>query len=173
MMNNNDRLVRLRYALDIKDSDMVEIFKLGDKVVTVKDVQQLLTKTKQDQEEVDEEHTENEYVKACDNQTLESFLNGLIVFKRGKKEDSSGEAKKHQSMIKNDRSVNNVLLKKVKIALTLTSDDMLDILDEAGVYISNSELSAVLRKEGQRNYKECGDRYARNFLKGLALRYRR
>ncbi|WP_225744864.1 DUF1456 family protein [Marinilactibacillus sp. Marseille-P9653] len=171
-MNNNDRLVRLRYALDIKDNDMVEIFKLGDKVVTVKDVQQLLTKIKQNQEESEEEHTANEYVKACDNQTLESFLNGLIVFKRGKKEESSGETKKHQSMIKNDRSVNNVLLKKVKIALTLTSDDMLDILDEAGVYISNSELSAVLRKEGQRNYKECGDRYARNFLKGLALRYR-
>ncbi|MFC6464405.1 DUF1456 family protein [Marinilactibacillus sp. GCM10026970] len=171
-MNNNDRLVRLRYALDIKDNDMVEIFKLGDKVVTVKDIQQLLKKTKQDQEDAEEEHTENEYVKACDNATLEAFLNGLIVFKRGKKEESSGESKKHQSMIKNDRSVNNVLLKKVKIALTLTSDDMLDILDEAGVYISNSELSAVLRKEGQRNYKECGDRYARNFLKGLALRYR-
>ncbi|MEG0553291.1 MAG: DUF1456 family protein, partial [Carnobacterium sp.] len=79
---------------------------------------------------------------------------------------------KGEVMIKNDRSVNNVLLKKLKIALSLTSDDILEILDETGVHLSKSELSAVLRREGQRNYKECGDRYARNFLKGLAIRYR-
>ena len=28
-MENQDILIRLRYALDIKDTDMVEIFKLG------------------------------------------------------------------------------------------------------------------------------------------------
>lgn len=172
-MNNNDRLIRLRYALDIKDLDMVEIFKLGDKEVTIEEIQQMLAKSNNSQPEADEEaYKENEYMKKCDNVTLEAFLNGLIIYKRGRQEAKPGETKKHKSMIKNDRSINNVLLKKVKIALSLTSEDMLDILDEAGVYISNSELSAVLRKEGQRNYKECGDRYARNFLKGLALRYR-
>jgi uncharacterized protein YehS (DUF1456 family) len=46
---------------------------------------------------------------------------------------------------------------------------MLAILKEAGVNLSNSELSSVLRRKGQRNYKECGDRYIRNFLKGLAI----
>ena len=71
--------------------------------------------------------------------------------------------------IKNNESVNNILLKKVKIALALTSEDMLDILEDAGVIITKGELSAVLRKEGHKNYKECGDRYARNFLKGLAI----
>jgi uncharacterized protein YehS (DUF1456 family) len=74
--------------------------------------------------------------------------------------------------IKDNRSVNNVLLKKLKIALSLTSEDMLDILGKAGVVITKGELSAVLRKEGQKNYKECGDRYARNFLKGLSIKYR-
>jgi uncharacterized protein YehS (DUF1456 family) len=49
---------------------------------------------------------------------------------------------------------------------------MIDILEEAGVMITKGELSAILRKVGHRNYKECGDRYARNFLKGLTLRYR-
>ena len=66
----------------------------------------------------------------------------------------------------------NILLKRVKIALALTSEDMLDILAAAGVIITKGELGAVLRKEGHRNYKVCGDRYARNFLKGLALKYR-
>ena len=49
---------------------------------------------------------------------------------------------------------------------------MLEILEEAGVMITKGELSAVFRKEGHKNYKECGDRYARNFLKGLTLKYR-
>lgn len=173
-MNNNDRLVRLRYALDIKDAEMVDIFKLGDLEITKEEVQQLLTKVKgkQSQEE-DEGYSVNEYLKKCKNTVLESFLNGLIIFKRGKQEMKPGESvKKAEVMIKNDQSVNNVLLKKLKIALSLTSDDILEILDETGVHISKSELSAVLRREGQRNYKECGDRYARNFLKGLAYRYR-
>ncbi len=60
----------------------------------------------------------------------------------------------------------------MKIGLALTSEDMLEILAEAGVTITKGELSAVLRKEGHRNYKVCGDRYARNFLKGLAIKYR-
>lgn len=64
------------------------------------------------------------------------------------------------------------MLKKVKIAFSLTSHDILDIMALAGLEISNSELSAVLRKEGHRNYKTCGDRYLRYFLKGLALDYR-
>ncbi|MGB3160090.1 MAG: DUF1456 family protein [Carnobacterium sp.] len=173
-MNNNDRLVRLRYALDIKDSEMVEMFKLGDLEITKEEVQQLLTKVKSKQTQADEEgYSVNEYMKKCKNTILEAFLNGLIVFKRGKKEAQPGEqTSKVEGMIKNDRSVNNVMLKKLKIALSLTSDDILGILDETGVHLSKSELSAVLRREGQRNYKECGDRYARNFLKGLALRYR-
>ena len=61
-----------------------------------------------------------------------------------------------------------MLLKK----LELTSEDILEILEAAGVKITKGELSAVLRKEGHRNYKVCGDRYARNFLKGLAIKYR-
>ena len=103
---------------------------------------------------------------------LECFLNGLIIKNRGKQDAKTADSRKQEQMIKSDQSVNNVMLKKVKIALSLTSDDILDILDAAGVTISKSELSAVLRKEGHRNYKVCGDRYARNFLKGLAIRYR-
>jgi len=169
-MNNNDRLVRLRYALDLKDEEVVEIFGLGDMDITKEEVQQLLARQKENEE--DEEFAENMYVKECDNHTLESFLNGLIVYKRGRQTSKSGEPVKQTFTLKHDKDVNNVLLKKVKIALTLTSDDILDILDDTGVHLSNSELSAVLRKEGHRNYKECGDRYARNFLKGLAMEYR-
>ena len=47
-----------------------------------------------------------------------------------------------------------------------------DMLEDEGVFLSKSELSAVLRREGHRNYKVCGDRYIRNFLKALAKQYR-
>ncbi|EGQ24036.1 hypothetical cytosolic protein [Sporosarcina newyorkensis 2681] len=164
LLNNNDILTRLRYALDIKDTAMVEIFELGGMETTKEEVQKMLSKSKED------EAQENEYVKEVNNTMLESFLNGFVSLKRGV-QDVKPENEQNQFLM-TDRNVNNILLKKMKIALSLTSEDMLEILQDAGVNLSKSELSAVLRKEGHRNYKECGDRYARNFLKGLALRYR-
>jgi uncharacterized protein YehS (DUF1456 family) len=175
-MKNNDILIRLRYALDIKDIDMVEIFKLGGIDVTKEDVLKMLLTSKgsdnNDMDDIDETE-ENEGNLECSNIMLESFLNGFIIFKRGKKDQKAGESDKPVLAIKNNKSVNNVMLKKLKIALELSSEDMLNILQEAGVIITKGELSAVFRKEGQKNYKECGDRYARNFLKGLAIRYRK
>lgn len=164
LLNNNDILTRLRYALDIKDTAMVEIFELGGMETTKEEVQKMLSKSKED------EAQENEYVKEVDHTMLESFLNGFVSLKRGV-QDVKPENEQNPFLM-TDRNVNNILLKKMKIALSLTSEDMLEILQDAGVNLSKSELSAVLRKEGHRNYKECGDRYARNFLKGLALRYR-
>ena len=173
-MNNNDILIRLRYALDIKDTDMIEIFQLGGIAVTKEELLRMLLKPKNSGSESEEEDfIANDDMKKCNYYMLESFLNGFIIFKRGKKETQPGEPSKPILMIKDNTTVNNVMLKKVKIALSLTSEDMLDILKTTGVNLSNSELSAVFRKEGQRNYKECGDRYARNFLKGLAIRYRK
>ncbi|GEM01408.1 Uncharacterized conserved protein YehS, DUF1456 family [Halolactibacillus halophilus] len=168
-MNNNDRLVRIRYALDLKDEEMTEVFALGDEKLTVENVRDMFLKTT-DKTAGDNTFTENEYKTTCTNQQLNAFLDGLIIFKRGRQDPAK---KAPQTVTLTDENVNNVVLKKIKIALTLTSDDILDLLDQVGVSISTSELSAVLRKEGHRNYKPCGDRYMRNFLKGLALEYRR
>lgn len=173
-MNNNDILIRLRYALDIKDIDMIEIFKLGGIEVTKEELQRMLLKAKSNSDiNTDDEFEAHADMKKCNNYMFESFLNGFIIYKRGKQESAQGEAEKQSFVIKDNKSVNNVMLKKVKIALSLTSDDILEILKITGVNLSKGELSAVLRKEGQRNYKECGDRYARNFLKGLAIKFRK
>ncbi|WP_432361495.1 DUF1456 family protein [Sporosarcina sp. UB5] len=164
-MNNNDILIRLRYALDLKNTEMVDIFKLGGVEVTKEDVLLLLTKSNDDE-------AENELQMKCTNHMLDSFLNGLIIYKRGKQEPKPGQPQAPAGSSITNENVNNILLKKVKIALALTGEDMLDILEDAGVIVSKGELSAVLRKEGHKNYKPCLDRYARNFLKGLALKYR-
>ncbi|MED1467273.1 DUF1456 family protein [Bacillus salipaludis] len=169
-MTNNDILIRLRYALDIKNTDMVEIFKLGGIELTKEEVLKVLTKSKDDYNEGDIEEDENTF--KCNNFMFESFLNGLIIFKRGKQDPKPGQPDRPAMTIKDHGSVNNVLLKKLKIALSLTSEDMIEILEDAGVTITKGELSALLRKEGHKNYKVCGDKYARNFLKGLAIQYR-
>ncbi|OKL36900.1 DUF1456 family protein [Domibacillus mangrovi] len=174
-MSNDDVLIRLRYALDIKNTDMVEIFKLGGIEVTKEEVLKMLTKSKNsygNEADNDSDLAENEDEVKCSKTMLESFLNGFITFKRGKQEPKPGQLDKQPMASKSQESVNNLILKKLKIALALTSEDMLDILEEVGVIVTKGELSALLRKEGHKNYKECGDRYARNFLKGLAVKYR-
>jgi uncharacterized protein YehS (DUF1456 family) len=103
---------------------------------------------------------------------FDSFLNGFIIYKRGKQEPKPGQSNAPEPVSPKSANVNNLLLKKVKIALALTTEDMLDIFDLAGIRVSKGELSALLRKEGHKNYKECGDKFARNFLKGLAVKYR-
>lgn len=170
-MDNNDILIRLRYALDLRDTDMVKIFELGGTELTVEDVKKLLIKSKEtyrynnEFDEHDQIEEKEENIK-CQNKTLESFLNGFIIFKRGKQDPRPGQPE--IPVLKNNENPNNILLKKLKIALSLTSEDMLEIFKGAGVTVSKGELSALLRKEGHKHYKECGDQNARNFLKGLA-----
>ncbi|WP_458415344.1 DUF1456 family protein [Schinkia sp. CFF1] len=164
-MDNNDILIRLRYALEIKNKEMAEIFKLGGVEVSVPDVIMILTKSDEDEEE------SGNQIK-CNNSMLDSFLNGLIIYKRGKQEPKPGQLDTPEPSLKKSPNVNNLLLKKVKIALALTTEDMLDIFDKAGLRVTKGELGALLRKEGHKNYKECGDMFARNFLKGLAIKYR-
>ncbi|WP_430611349.1 DUF1456 family protein [Enterococcus sp. DIV0876] len=166
-MNNNDRLLRLRYAVDIKDTDMVKAFELGGHPVSKEEVREMLTRNHEAQTDDDKE---NVYLKAINNQVLDSFLNGFITLKRGPQKE---QKEIPQQKSKDIKHINNILLKKVKIALFLTSEDMLAIFAEAGIYPTKGELGAILRKEGHRNFKPCGDKYARNFLKGLGLMYRK
>ncbi|MFC4772829.1 YehS family protein [Enterococcus hermanniensis] len=164
-MNNNDRLLRLRYAVDIKDQDLIRAFELGGMTVTHEEVSAMLTKEKETRPDED-----NIYLKPINNHVLDSFLNGFITLKRGPQKNKSEVGVAPRS--KEIKYINNILLKKLKIALFLTSDDMLTIFAEAGVYPSKGELGAILRKEGHRNFKPCGDKYMRNFLKGLGICYR-
>ena len=62
---------------------------------------------------------------------------------------------------------NNDLLRRLRYALNLNEDAMLDLLTKAGVRISKSELSAMFRARGHRNYKPYGDLFLRNFIRGL------
>lgn len=154
-MTNNDILRRLRYALNFNNSTLIEIFKLSGHEIRPFEVDNLLKK-----------EDENGYVE-CSSAIMELFLDGLVLYKRGRQDDRPGQVRQASAEL-----TNNAILKKIRIALELKEEDMLAVLKLAGVGISKSELSALFRREGQKNYKACGDQFLRNFLQGLTIRYR-
>jgi uncharacterized protein YehS (DUF1456 family) len=153
-MTNNDILRRFRYALDMSDVAMIEMFKLGGHAIDKAGLTALL-KTEEDAGYV-----------ACRDAVMTAFLDGLIVQKRGKKEGAPSPQPT------DTRLRNNVILKKMRIALNLNEDDMLAIMKLADVVISKSELSALFRRKDHKHYKECGDQFLRSFINGLTKRYR-
>ena len=165
VMDNNDILIRVRYALDLKNRDMVEVFKLGGVKVTPEEMPKMLIKSLEKDEEIPADY---EQIKV-NHKTLEAFFNGLITLKRGPMPVKEGQAPPVQE--KPDH-INNMVLKKLKVACQLTTEQMLDVLDDGGIAVSKGELGAIMRKPGHRNYKECGDNFARKFIKGLSIRYR-
>ena len=64
---------------------------------------------------------------------------------------------------------NNDILKKLRVALKLRDEDIIEILKLVDFEVSKSELSALFRAEDHLNYKECGDQLLRNFLNGLII----
>lgn len=159
-MNNNDVLRRFRYALDMSDKEVIGAFKESGHIIDKEGVLNLL---KPEEEEG--------FIK-CNNRLLGLFFDGVIIQKRGRQEVKPGETpRKPEPMSSNN--INNQILKKIKIALNLKTEDMVAIWELADIYISNSDLTSLFRKKGQKNYKECLDKFLRTFLKGLAVKYRK
>ena len=67
---------------------------------------------------------------------------------------------------------NNLIFRKLKIALNLRDTDIVDILDLAELRVSTHEINAFFRKPTQRQYRECQDQILRNFIYGLQIKYR-
>ena len=67
---------------------------------------------------------------------------------------------------------NNDILKKLRVALKLRDDDIIEILKLVDFRISKSELGALFRREDHPKYMECGDQILRNFLNGLVIHLR-
>ncbi|WP_428034798.1 DUF1456 family protein [Amphritea sp.] len=151
-MTNNDILRRLRYTFDFSDTKMIGVFRHAELAVTRVQLTSWLKKEE-----------ESGYVRMPDVE-MASFLNGLIIEKRGRQEGDQPVAEK--------RLNNNIIFRKLKIALNLTADDILAILKLAGVRLSKHELSALFRKQGHQNYRECQDQVLRNFLSGLQSQMR-
>ncbi|HJV34725.1 DUF1456 family protein [Geomonas sp.] len=152
-MTNNDLLRRLRYALNLNGETIAELCALGGHEISPVEVLKLLKK-----------EDEQGFV-LCDDLAMGAFLDGLIISRRGAQEPRPDAAPKVAAALNN-----NVILRKLRIALELNEEAMLAVMAKSGVHISKSELSAMFRAKGQKNYKQCGDQFLRNFIRGLTLK---
>lgn len=67
---------------------------------------------------------------------------------------------------------NNDILKKLRVALHLRNDQIIEILQLVDFRITPSELGAFFRREDHPNFKPMGDQILRNFLNGLIIHMR-
>ncbi|MBD0779133.1 DUF1456 family protein [Maribacter sp. ANRC-HE7] len=67
---------------------------------------------------------------------------------------------------------NNDIFKKLRVALMLRDDEIVEILKLVDFNITKSELGAFFRNEDHPKYMECGDQILRNFLNGLVIHLR-
>ena len=150
-MTNNDILRRLRYALQLNDAQLVKVIAHTEKKVTVGEVASWL------KPENDPDLVAVEEVMLC------RFLDGLIIEKRGLRPD--GQIPEPRESLSN-----NEVLRKLRIALNLREEGMIEVFQETEFVVTKAELSAFFRKEGHRNYRECPEQVLRKFLQGLSKR---
>jgi len=151
-VTNNDVLRRIRFIFDFNDSKMMTLFGLTGHQVTREQISDWLKKD------------EDPAYQDCNDTQLAIFLNGLIIDKRGKNKGPQPEPEQ--------RLNNNIIFRKLKIALNLQAEEILEIMALADVQISKHELSAFFRRPAHKHYRDCNDQLFRNFLKGVQLKYR-
>jgi uncharacterized protein YehS (DUF1456 family) len=151
-VTNNDILRRIRYVFDFNDNRMIALFSLGGTPATRAEISDWLKRD------------DDPAYQPCKDRHLAVFLNGLITHKRGKKE---GPAPAPESRLNN-----NIIFRKLKIALSFKDTDILEMLSLAGMHISKHELSAFFRKSDHKHYRVCKDQILRNFLIGLQITHR-
>lgn len=151
-MNNNDILRRLRYCFDYSNKKMVKIFDEGG--IKASEEQVLLWLLKE----------EDEGFVLCDDNALAGFLNGFIVVNRGRQEG--------KAMVAEKRLNKNLILRKIKIACNLTTEDIVEIMQNAGIKTGKSEVTALFRKADHKHYRPCKGQFLRYFLSGLQKKYR-
>ncbi len=151
-MTNNDILRRIRYTFSFDDTKIIAIFALGGLDVTRAEISDWLKKD------------DDPDFQKCNDVTLARFLNGLIIEKRGKKDGPQPEPETSLT--------NNIIFRKLKIALNLQADEVLMLIKQADFSMSKHELSAFFRKPDHKHYRKCKDQVLRYFLKGVQLKYR-
>ncbi|MBW4889054.1 DUF1456 family protein [Mucilaginibacter sp. HMF5004] len=67
---------------------------------------------------------------------------------------------------------NNDIMKKLRVALQLRDDDIIEILKLVNFNTTKAELGAIFRADDHPNFKPCGDQILRNFLNGLVIHLR-
>ena len=148
-MTNNDTLDRLRATLKLTDAEVLECFTLAGRTLTSEAQAGLGTQV------------QGEAQTPLTDALLADFLDGLIIARRGPSPSSSGSRDAVVEL------TNNMILKKLRIALNLYAEDMLELFHLGGKTLADGELTVLFRKPTHKHYKACDDELLSAFLEGL------
>jgi len=150
-MTNNDVLRRIRNTFAYDDAKILSIFSLADHNVSAEQVASWLENNNQPQYQL------------CPDQDMAAFLNGFINIMRGKKDGPQPTLE--------DELNPNIIFRKLKIALNLQAEQVLDILTQQDVEMSKRELSAFFRNPNHKHYKKCHESICWAFVKGIQKQF--
>ena len=147
IVSTNEILYRIQKALNLSMEEMLEAYALESYKMTAAHLDTLLKR-----------RTDKAF-QLCSYEELGIFLDGLVTLKRGpspqKPEDEVVEL------------TNNLILKKLRIALELKEAETEIIFGLGDVSLSKQELKSLFRKESHKNFKKCSGELLMAFLEGL------
>ncbi len=147
-MKTNDILYKIQKALNLSQKEMLEAYKLADYKMEAEHLDSLLKRRQEKGSEL------------CTYEELGVFLDGFVILKRGPSPKKSN----------GDEIVeltNNLILKKLRIALELKEAETEIIFSLGEAELSKQQLASLFRKEGHKNFKECSDKLLMAFLNGM------
>jgi uncharacterized protein YehS (DUF1456 family) len=111
----------------------------------------------------------------CPDAALLALLDGLMVDRRGVQSPSPSAAVREPAPDNGPDTAtvtvtNNLVLKQLRIALSLRTEDVHELIIAGGGKISKTEVSAFFRNTQARNFRRCGDQVIRWLLAGLAAK---
>ena len=147
-IRTNEILYRIQKALNLTTEEMLEAYKLEAYKMDASHLESLLKR-----------HQDDGFSLAT-YEELGVFLDGLVTLKRGPspKKPNDDEAVE---------LTNNLILKKLRIALELKEAETEIIFGLADIELSKQQLASLFRKEGHKNFRACSDELLMAFLDGL------
>ena len=147
-IDTNEILYRLHKTLNLSIDEMMEAYRLADYPMTRERLDALLKRRNE------------KGFESCSYEELGVFLDGLIILKRG---PSPKKANDDEAV----ELTNNLILKKLRIALELKEPETELIFNLADVVLTKQELKSLFRNEKHKNFKACSNELFMAFLEGL------
>jgi len=147
-MKINDILFKIQRALSLDNKSIIEAYALAKYTMTEERLVNILKK-----------HQDKGYEEAT-YEELGVFLDGLVLLKRG---PSDKVADENEAVA----LTNNLILKKIRVAMELKEAELVILFALAEVELTKRQIGSLFRKEGTKNFKVCSDELLMAFLEGL------
>jgi len=146
-VQTNNILYKITKALHLESDSTLRAYKLAEFTLSPQRLDAILKPLDDKEYEV------------CTYEELGVFLDGLILLKRG----PSPKKSTAQTL----ELTNNLILKKLRIALELKEAEVEIIFGLGEANLSKQQLSALFRSEKNKNFTLCSDELLFAFLDGL------